>query len=151
MSSIKPVDAAAETLQSSDCTALRVRRLARRVTQLYDEALKPHGLTVGQFGILGNLRRSHGIGIAALADRLSSDASTLSRLIRPLAALQLLSIEPDPADARAKLLRLTDAGAERVRAAHPAWEAAQAQIRTRLGHERLNALRFMIEDAFHQL
>lgn len=35
-----------------ECTALKLRRVARRVTQIYDEALASHGLTVGQLGIL---------------------------------------------------------------------------------------------------
>lgn len=133
------------------CTALKLRRLARRVTQIFDDALAPHGLTVGQLGTLAGLRRSRGIGIAALAEQLSTDASTLSRLVRPLERAGLLSIEPDPDDRRAKLLRLTDAGALRVRAAAPAWAGAQAQVGAMLGQSRLSALRFIVDDAFNHL
>ncbi|TRW17447.1 MarR family winged helix-turn-helix transcriptional regulator [Glacieibacterium frigidum] len=134
-----------------DCIALKVRRLARKVTQIYDDALAPHGLTVGQLGILAGLRRSRGVGIAALAEQRSTDASTVSRLVRPLERAGLLSIEPDPEDRRAKLLRLTDAGAVRVRAAAPAWTAAQAQVGDLLGQSRLSALRFIVDDAFDHL
>lgn len=133
------------------CTALISRRFARRVTQVYDEALTVHGLTIGQFGILASLRRKEPIGIATLAERLSSDASTLSRLLKPLAAAGLISVDPDPNDRRAKALRLTDAGRARVQAAVPAWSAAHATIRERLGPERLAALRYILNDAFHHL
>jgi DNA-binding MarR family transcriptional regulator len=130
------------------CNAMVARRFARKVTQVYDDALGAHGLTIGQFGILGNLRRSTPIGVGALAERLSSDASTLSRLLKPLAAAGLISIERNADDGRAKAIRLTDAGRERVLAAKDAWTAAQGEIATRLGSERLAALRFILNDAY---
>ncbi len=134
-----------------ECTALKLRRVARRVTQIYDEALTPHDLTVGQLGILAGLRRAHGVGIATLAERLSTDASTLSRLVRPLERMALLSVEADPDDRRAKLLRLTDAGAVRLRAAAEGWRLAQARIRETLGESRLAALRYILDDSFDHL
>jgi DNA-binding MarR family transcriptional regulator len=146
------VDSTQAILDGPDsCHALRVRKLARRVTQLYDEALAPYGLTIGQMGILANLRRSRGIGIAALADRLGSDASTLSRLLKPLANAGLISIEADPDDRRAKLLRLTDTGATKKRAAAAGWQVAQARIGAQLGESRLSALRFILDDSFNRL
>ena len=134
-----------------ECTALKLRRVARRVTQIYDEALAAHGLTVGQLGILAGLRRVHGVGIAALAERLSTDASTLSRLVRPLERSGLLSLAADPEDGRAKLLCLTDSGATRLRHAAEGWRAAQARIRDTLGEPRLAALRYILDDSFDHL
>ena len=133
------------------CAAFKVRRLARRVTQIYDEALAPHGLTIGQFGILSRLRRRRGIGIATLADQLSLDASTLSRLLRPLADAGLIDVRPDPDDGRAKLLWLTDQGATRSRSAYDDWQSAQARISDKLGEARLAALRFILDDAYDHL
>ncbi len=130
------------------CTAMLARRFARRVTAIYDEALGAHGLTIGQFGILANLRRREPVGVAALAERLSSDASTLSRLLKPLAAANLISIERADDDGRAKAIRLTDAGRDRVRAAKVAWDAAQGTVADRLGPERASALRFILDDAY---
>jgi DNA-binding MarR family transcriptional regulator len=130
------------------CTAMVARRFARKVTQVYDDALNDHGLTIGQFGILANLRRSEPVGVAALADRLSSDASTLSRLLKPLCTAGLISIERDASDGRAKAIRLTDAGHDRARAAKTAWVGAQQDIANRLGAERLAALRFILNDAY---
>ncbi len=127
------------------------RRFARRVTAIYDDALAPHLLTIGQFGILAHLRRSVPIGVAALATRLSSDASTLSRLLKPLAAAGLLTIEADTDDRRARAIRLTDAGRNRVHAARPAWEAAQSTVATRLGPERLATMRATLDDAYSRL
>lgn len=135
----------------ADCTAAKVRRVARKVTQIYDEALAPHGLTIGQLGLLASLRRSDGIGIGALAERLSADASTVSRLLRPLESAGLLTLAPDPNDGRAKLVRLTDAGHARRQAAAAGWREAQTRVRTSLGEGRLATLRFILDDAHAHL
>lgn len=134
-----------------DCTAGKVRRLARRISQIYDEALAPHGLTVGQIGLLASLRRREGIGVGALAERLSADASTVSRLLKPLEAAGYLVLDPDPDDGRAKRVRLTDAGAEKRRAAAAGWSAAQDKVRQALGEGRLATLRFILDDAHSHL
>ena len=129
------------------CTALKVRKLARKVTQIYDEALAPHGLTVGQIGLLASLRRREGIAVGLLAERLSADASTVSRLLRPLEAAGFLAIEADPTDRRARLVRLADAGAEKRRDAAAGWAAAQDRVREALGDGRLATLHFILDDA----
>jgi DNA-binding MarR family transcriptional regulator len=131
----------------SNCTAAKVRRLSRRITQIYDEALAPHALTIGQMGLLASLRRREGIGVGALAERLSADASTVSRLLKPLSAAGLIAIAPDPTDRRAKHVRLTDAGHARRAVAGIAWAAAQARVQETLGEGRLAALRFIVDDA----
>jgi DNA-binding MarR family transcriptional regulator len=128
-----------------------VRRLARRISQIYDDALAPHGLTIGQMGLLASLRRRDGVGVRALAERLSADASTVSRLLRPLEAAGYLRIDPDPDDARAKLIRLTDAGHAIRREASAGWLAAQDRVKTALGPGRLDALRFLLDDAHAHL
>jgi DNA-binding MarR family transcriptional regulator len=133
------------------CTAAKVRRLSRRVSQIYDEALAPHGLTIGQFGLLAGLSRRKGVSISALARRLAADASTVSRLVRPLASEGLLRIDPDPHDRRGRLVWITDAGHARRAAAQAAWTQAQALMSRRLGDGRLAALRFLLDEAHERL
>jgi DNA-binding MarR family transcriptional regulator len=133
------------------CTALMVRRLARRISQIYDEALTPHGLTGGQMSLLAALRRRRGISIGALAGHLSADSSTVSRLLKPLENAGLLRLEADPEDRRGKLVWLTDAGFEARGRALAGWRAAQAQVREQLGPGRLAALRFVLDDAHAHL
>ncbi len=133
------------------CTAMKVRRLARRVTQIYDEALAPFGLTIGQMGLLAALRRREGIAVGALAERLSADASTVSRLLKPLTLAGLVKLVADPADGRARLVQLTDAGADRRGVATPGWEQAQDRVRAALGDGRLATLHFILDDAHSHL
>ncbi len=133
------------------CTAAKVRRLARRVTQIYDDALTPYGLTIGQFGLLSSLSRHNGVSVGMLAERLTADASTVSRLLKPLETAGLIVLGPDPDDGRAKAIRLTDAGFDKRRAAVAGWTAAQAHVATALGDGRLSALRFILDDAHSHL
>jgi DNA-binding MarR family transcriptional regulator len=133
------------------CTAAKVRRLSRQVSQIYDGALSRHGLTIGQFGLLACLSRRRGLAIGALAERLAADASTVSRLVKPLASDGLLRIEVDPNDRRGRLVWLTDAGHQRRAAAHAGWQAAQDVVEQRLGHGRLAALRFLLDESYDRL
>jgi DNA-binding MarR family transcriptional regulator len=136
---------------AAHCAAAKVRRLARRITQIYDDALAPFGLTIGQFGLLSSLSRRNGIGVGVLAERLASDASTVSRLLRPLQASGLIVLDPDPDDRRAKAIRLTEAGASKRRAAITGWQAAQSHVEQSLGGGRLAALQFILDDAHSHL
>lgn len=133
------------------CTAAKVRRLSRQISQIYDEALGGHGLTIGQFGLLACLSRRRGLGIGALAERLAADASTVSRLVKPLANDGLLRIEIDLEDRRVRLVWLTDAGHLRRAAAQAGWQAAQDVVEQRLGGGRLAALRFLLDESYERL
>lgn len=133
------------------CTAAKVRRLARRVTQIYDDSLAPHGLTIGQYGVLVSLRRRDGVSVGVLAERLTADASTVSRLLKPLEAAGYLVLDPDPDDRRAKRIRLTEAGAGKRRAASEGWQAAQRRVSDALGQGRLATLHFIVDDAHSYL
>jgi DNA-binding MarR family transcriptional regulator len=133
------------------CTAAKVRRLSRRVSQMYDEALAAHGLSIGQFGLLACLSRRRGLSISALAELTSADASTISRSVKPLADSGLLRIETDVADRRSRLVWLTVAGHSRRAAAQASWHTAQTGVAQRLGEGRLAALRFLLDEAHDRL
>src|SRR5262249_31637101 len=73
-----------------ECTCLRMQRATRLVTQLYDHALGPSGLTVSQFGLLAYLfgasrAQSNASSIGTIAEWLGMDPTTLNRNLKPLA------------------------------------------------------------------
>lgn len=133
------------------CTAAKVRRLSRRVSQIYDDALAPHGLTIGQYGLLACLSRRRGTPIGTLAALLAADASTISRLVRPLESAGLLLIRASAEDRRQKLVWLTDDGLARRSAARGGWQWAQDRMAELLGESRLAALRFLLDEAHDRL
>lgn len=125
---------------ASGCTCLRLRKAARRLTQIYDERLAPFDLTVTQFSLLGHLRSFDGIGIGALAEKLITDPTTLTRNLRPLERRNLLVLAHDPNDRRSRRLHLTDKGREAYVTAKPAWAQAQKEMEQILGERAALAL-----------
>lgn len=98
--------------------------LARR----FDEALRPHGLTSGQFSLLMSLNRPEAPRIGELAAFLEMDRTTLTAALKPLERRGLLEIRRDRSDARTRRPRLTDAGRRRLAGALPAWRRTHDQI-----------------------
>jgi len=128
------------TTASFGCTCLRLRKAARRITQIYDGHVEPFGLTITQFGLLAHLRVLDGIGVGALAEKLVMDPTTLTRNLRPLERQGYVVLEPDPADRRARSLHLTEEGREVLRAARPAWARAQRHVEEVFGSTDTGAL-----------
>jgi len=117
---------------------MRMRRATRRVTQLYDHALEPAGLTVSQFGLLAylhgaGLARSNDPSIGTIAEWLGMDPTTLNRNLKPLAAKGLVGNAIDPADGRVRIVRITDKGRRALLKAVPLWRGAQALVDTARG------------------
>lgn len=116
---------------AGSCLLMRTRRLARVITRTYVDRMAHHGLTVAQFSLLVAVGANPGARAADLAPALDLEKSTLSRELAPLLADGLLRAEAR--DGRSQGLFLTDAGAARLEAARPDWEASQLAAREALG------------------
>lgn len=139
------------------CTCLALRRATRRVTQIYDAHMKPLGLRITQFAVLGQLAgagASEGrtrpedasqISITVLARRLGLDRSTLGRNLRPLIKAGLVVMEGG-ADRRAHTLALTAAGRALLENAIPLWRDAQRHVSEKLGRDKTRALRAALDE-----
>jgi len=115
------------------CTALRFRKAARRVSQIYDHCLAPYGLSITQYGLLAHIQRLEGVTIGALAAELVMDPTTLTRNLRPLQQRDLVALTPSKEDRRQREMRLTKKGRESLKKARPGWEQAQRHIAELLG------------------
>jgi DNA-binding MarR family transcriptional regulator len=124
---------------AAPCACSRLRRAARAVTQLYDDALEPVGLRVTQFSLLRTLQRHGTLTIGDLAARTLLDRTALSRNLDPLAERKLVAIVPGR-DARKREVTLTRQGVAALAAAAPHWERAQREVTRRIGRERLDGL-----------
>ena len=114
------------------CTCYRLRKAARRVTQIYDRHLAETGLTANQHGIMAELARAGALSMGGLSAALGMEPSTLTRNLRPLAARGLIEVSR-ARDRRAREVRLTDKGAERLTATLAPWRAAETAVIRALG------------------
>jgi DNA-binding MarR family transcriptional regulator len=113
------------------CLALHLQRAARVATRAYDAALKPLGLTSGQYTLLVALARPEPPPLAALAEELAMDRTTLIANVKPLERRGLVGSET-PEGVRARHLRLTPTGRDVLAQAVPLWRAVQARMRLKL-------------------
>jgi len=114
------------------CHCNAIRRGARQVTQFYDRHLAPAGLRTSQYSMLVGLARLGPIAIAAFADAMAMDRTTMGRALKPLERDGLLAVRPGP-DGRTRALHLTEAGRRRIAEAEPLWRVAQAGFEARYG------------------
>ncbi len=110
-----------------NCLCLHVQRAARAVARRFDEALRPVGLTQGQFALLMSLNRPAPPTMGNVAAVLVLDRTTLTAKLKPLRRRGLVRVKVDANDKRSRRLVLTAAGRAVLVAATPSWKRAQAQ------------------------
>ncbi|MBS0365323.1 MAG: winged helix-turn-helix transcriptional regulator [Proteobacteria bacterium] len=119
----------ATTLRVRDsCLCLHAQRAARALARRFDIALQPAGITSGQFSLLMSLNRPQPPNLGSVAALLAMDRTTLTANLKPLQRRGLVAMAADPADGRARLLRLTRSGQAALGRAVPIWVKLHAQI-----------------------
>ena len=121
------------------CYAVRLRRLHRALTSLYDEAFRPYGLRVGQLNLLVGIACHDSVRPADLARALNMDKSTLSRDLEILNAKGWVLSLPGE-DARSQHLHVTESGLKLIETITPAWRMAQEKAAELMGEEGTKAI-----------
>jgi DNA-binding MarR family transcriptional regulator len=130
------------TLRVRDCClCLHVQRAARVLARRFDEALRPMGLTNGQFSLMMSLNCPEPPGIAAVATLLAMDRTTLTAALKPLERRGLIKVAKDPSDRRGRLLSLTPGGETLLASAVPVWEHTHRDIEALLKDANPEGLR----------
>lgn len=119
----------------ANCTCLNLRKAARAVTKMYDEALKPSGLRATQLSILAVVEDKGPIGVTDLAGALVTDRTTLTRNLKPLLKQKLLKVAVGD-DRRQRPVALTSKGQGALIQAVPLWIEAQRRMVDNLGRAR---------------
>jgi DNA-binding MarR family transcriptional regulator len=121
------------TLRVRDCClCLHVQRAARALARRFDDALRPIGLTNGQFSLMMSLNRPEPPGIAAVATFLAMDRTTLTAALKPLERRGLVTVAKDPTDRRGRLLSLTPQGKTLLASAVPIWEQTHRDVEAQI-------------------
>lgn len=123
------------------CLCLHAQRAARLLARRFDEAMRPFGLTSGQFSLLNGLNRPAPPLMRDVAALLAMDRTTLTAALKPLERRGLVRVAPDEADRRGRRVLLTEAGLAALEAAVPVWRRVHDEIDASLPGGGPDALR----------
>ena len=125
---------------ASECLSVRIRRLGRVITRIYDNALAPHGVRIAQLNLLAALAASGGMRAVDLARLLELEKSTLSRDLKRMENLGWVRSARPSMDG-GRLVTLTPAGSRLLLEVREAWEQAQAAAQEEVGRRTFAQLR----------
>ena len=123
------------------CLCLHLQRAARALARRFDDALRPLGITSGQFSMMMALNRPEPPSIGSVASLLSMDRTTLTAALKPLQRRDLVTVMVDDEDRRGRRLRLTPAGRALLARALPVWRRTHAEIECLLPRDGAGRLR----------
>jgi len=130
------------------CLCLHVQRAARALARRFDDALRPLGLTQGQFSLLMSLNRREAPRIGDVAALLAMDRTTLTAALKPLERRHLVKVRPDKEDKRGRRLTLTPAGRALLVAASPVWTRVHAEAERLLTQSSADTLRATLRELY---
>jgi DNA-binding MarR family transcriptional regulator len=110
------------------CLCLHLQRAARALARRFDDALRPLGLTSGQYSMMMALNQPAPPTIGVIASILCVDRTTLTAALKPLKRRGLVTVTVDNSDRRSRRLKLTAAGRGLLARAVPVWRRTHAEI-----------------------
>ncbi len=119
-------------LIASQCLAVRVRRLERVISRIYDAALAEHGINIAQLNLLAAIAVGGRARPSDLTQLLDVEKSTLSRNLKRMESLGWVRSDPT-VPRRGRPLGLTPAGSRILIKMRAVWEKAQAMALSELG------------------
>jgi DNA-binding MarR family transcriptional regulator len=117
----------------NSCLIVRTRLIARIMTNLYDEELRPFGLVSSQHALLGAILRMGTATRAEIGRANHLDRSTLTRNLKVLMDAGWVEEVPAKIDGRNRPLRLSKAGTDLFYQSLDAWKKGQSRATKLLG------------------
>jgi DNA-binding MarR family transcriptional regulator len=126
-------------MSTDSCTCSELRRAARAVTLLYDNAFRSSGLLSTQLGVLHVIYKSVSIRISHLAKELGMDRTTLTRNLSVLQRQGFIKISSGK-DNRTRIVTITNKGRTTIAKAIPLWNDVQNKVKEQMGETLWNEL-----------
>lgn len=123
------------------CTNSAIRRAARQLGQLYDDAMGDTGLKGTQFSLMTQILSSNDPTLKQLAEAMRMDLSALGHTLKPLIRDELVELIADRQDRRVKRVRLTDSGRQKQAEMLERWRVAQSRFDAVFGEEKSQEIR----------
>ena len=116
-----------------------------------DTALRPHGLTPPQYGVLSVLARDPGLSGADLARVVNTTPQAMNEVLATLERKHLIERRPHPTHGRILQATLTDEGQRRLQAANPAVRALEAAIEDGFTADQIATVKTWLVEAAKRL
>jgi DNA-binding MarR family transcriptional regulator len=126
-------------MSTDRCTCGELRKAARAITLLYDNAFKSSGLLSTQFGVLQVIYNIDSVRVSELADKLGMDRTTLTRNLSVLERRGFIKISQGE-DHRTRIVTATQKGRSTVAKAIPLWNEAQRKVKQKMGESSWHEL-----------
>ena len=123
------------------CTCAELRKAARAVTLLYDNAFKSTGLLSTQLSVLRIISKSDSLKVSQLAEELGMDRTTLTRNLSVLERQGFIKISAGK-DHRTRIVTITSSGSTSIAKTIPLWNEVQRNVKKQMGE---NAWREMMQ------
>lgn len=132
------------------CTCGELRKAARAITLLYDNAFKSSGLLSTQLNVLDVICKTESIRITELAEKQGMDRTTLTRNLSVLEKQGYIKISSGN-DQRTRIVKATHKGHSAVAKAIPLWNDVQCKVKQEMGenswHELMQSLSHFVRVA----
>lgn len=125
------------------CHCINMRRTTNHLTEYYNQAIEPCGLTVSQFSLLWNLDFLGHSNTTNLALRAGLDRTTLTRNLKPLLANGLME-DAAQESSRDHILSVTPKGKMALEIGIPLWQTAQKNVITTIGMENMDIFKDLL-------
>jgi len=108
------------------------------------------GLRGTQFTLLASAFAYSPITVTHMAEIMVTDRTTLGRNLLPLEKNGLIKVEPGD-DRRTRIVKLTDAGKEKLQEAYPLWKKAQEDVKMKMGSQNWSSMISNISNLVDQM
>jgi len=126
---------------ASECLLVRVRKLNRVLTGIYDAELRPFGLKASQLSLLVLVTKAGPIRRIEIGKILHLDPSTLTRNLKIMLTNGWIQEIADGEDGRGFPVQITAQGRDLVNQIGPSWRKAQTRTEKFLGGDGTTLLR----------
>lgn len=121
-----------------------VNRAAEKLNAQAERVVLPHGLTVGQYGLLLLLQAEGPQAQIVLSQQVGLDRTTVMRSVDLLEHRTLVRRGPHPTDRRKHSVALTEAGAELLSRTLPDVRAAEREVTDVLSEQEQKQLKGLL-------
>jgi DNA-binding MarR family transcriptional regulator len=117
---------------AEECIAMRVRRLSRSVTRIFEDALRPHGVSTAQLNMLVAITKAGPMRPSDRARALDLEKSTVTRNLERMLAHGWIRATRGSEQNRYRL-EVQPAGRALLTRVLPSWKAAQERATRQVG------------------